>query len=69
MEKETPNPEQPLISPETQESVREAIKETFDLFADHAKRIAESLRQFNVRREEIEQRIKNGAKRASGRIV
>jgi hypothetical protein len=69
MEKETPNQEQPLISAEAQEAARETIKEVIDLFTDHAKRMAESLRQFNAKREEVEQRIKNGAKRTSGRIV
>jgi hypothetical protein len=69
MEKENSNQELPPISPETRETVSNAIKEMFDLFTDQAKRMAKSLEQFKAKREEVEQRIKNGAKRTSGRIV
>lgn len=69
MENQAEKPVLPQVSEETQEAVKAAIQETLDLFADHSRKMAESLADFNRRRAEIQERLKNGARRTSGRIV
>ena len=57
------------IPDELREEAAETIKQTFQLFADHNKRLAEGLSAFYQKQSEIKERVKHGANRTSGRIV
>ena len=57
------------IPDELREEAAETIKQTFQLFSDHNKRIAEGLAAFQQKQSEIKERVKRGANRTTGRIV
>ena len=57
------------IPQEVHDEAKEMIQEGFRGFADHSKRLAEDLAEFNKKRKEVRGNIKDGARRTSGRIV
>lgn len=57
------------LSDETQKNAKELIADAFRLFADHTKNLADELTEFNKGREETRRRMRDGARRTSGRIV
>lgn len=69
MENETTKSELPPVPAETQEAVKTAVQDAFRFFASHTRKMAEDFLAFQRKREEISQRMKDGAKRTTGRIV
>jgi len=64
------NSGEPYDIPENlREEAAKTIKQAFQLFSDHNKRMAEDLAAFNQKQAEIKERLKSGANRTSGRIV
>ncbi len=56
--------------PETvQEETRNIISGAFRLFADHNRRLADDLTEFNEKRRQVRENIEHGARRTTGRIV
>ncbi|BDI28023.1 hypothetical protein CCAX7_000740 [Capsulimonas corticalis] len=63
--------EQPTlhIPEELQDQAKEFVKDAFRLFADHNRKLAQDLSDFEKQKKETQERIKRGARRTSGRIV
>lgn len=57
------------IPAEAEEQAKKLIGDAFNLFAEHARNVADDLAAFNRRRQEVRGRIERGARRTSGRIV
>ena len=56
--------------PETvQEEARGIVRGAFRLFADHNKRLADDLAEFNGTRKKVREEVERGARRTTGRIV
>ena len=68
---ETPTDSKITIDvPETvQEETRNIISGAFRLFADHNRRLADDLAEFNEKRKQVRENIEHGARRTTGRIV
>lgn len=52
-----------------QEETRNIISGAFRLFADHNRRLADDLAEFNEKRKQVRENIEHGARRTTGRIV
>jgi hypothetical protein len=48
---------------------REAVKKGISLFKNHLERLSEDVRKFNENREKVDDTIKRGTRRTSGRII
>lgn len=57
------------LSDETQKDAKELIADAFRLFADHTKNLTDELTEFNKGRKEMRRRMRDGARRTSGRII
>ena len=72
-DKNTDTPAAPKITldvPETvQEETRNIISGAFRLFADHNRRLADDLAEFNEKRKQVREDTQHGARRTTGRIV
>lgn len=56
--------------PETvQEEARGIVCGAFRLFADHNRRLADDLAEFNGTRKKVREEVSRGARRTTGRIV
>jgi hypothetical protein len=67
---ETRPPNNPTDIPEDiKEEVKNTIRNAFQLFANQNKEMAQELREFNAKRQEIRGKLKDGANRTTGRIV
>ena len=64
----TPAPEGALPQ-EVIEQTKEMVQEGLNLFSHHAQKLSEDLARFNERQKAAQQRIRNGGKRTSGRII
>ena len=63
-------PKAVLEVPETvQEEARGIVRGAFRLFADHNKRLADDLAEFNGTRKKVREEVERGARRTTGRIV
>jgi len=54
---------------EAEGNAQEIAKQTLELFADHARRIAQGLHAFNEQHARVKKEIRRGVRRTSGRIV
>lgn len=52
-----------------QDEARAVVKGAFELLAEHTRRMAEDLTEFNRRQHEVRETIRRGGRRTSGRIV
>lgn len=52
-----------------QKELKVALSDTVQIIASSMAKISEELKEFNKRKAETRERIKNGARRTSGRIV
>lgn len=59
----------PPIPPEAVEKASELIDMAFDAFKDHLGKLNAAETEFNANKEEVEKRIKRGARRANRPIV
>jgi hypothetical protein len=57
------------IPKELQASAKSFIEKAFMFFADQTKRLADDIAQFNKKREKVQRKIEDGARRTSGRII
>lgn len=57
------------IPEETQERAKEMVKNAFRSLEEHMKSITEEVADFTRRHQETQRRMRNGARRTSGRIV
>ncbi len=57
------------ISEEAQNKAKEVMESAVRDFSAHLRQITEDLAEFNKSRQEMRGRMKNGARRTSGRIV
>jgi hypothetical protein len=57
------------IPKEAQAEAKNLIVNAFRLFADETKHIADEIGEFNKNRQKARERMQNGARRTSGRIV
>lgn len=64
------SPDKILEMPETmQKELKGAFGNTVRVIADGMEKISEELKEFSKRKADTRERIKNGARRTSGRIV
>lgn len=69
MDKTTLPPSVIDVPEEVQEDAKEMVRGAFRLFADHTQRMADEMAEFNTKRQNVREKIQNGARRTSGRIV
>jgi hypothetical protein len=54
---------------DVKETAKGFIRQAFELFTGHTKRLAEELADFNKHQAEVRERIKRGARRTDGRVI